>query len=194
MSAFQDKQVTHLHLRASRKAPGDTKGREDRENRSFCCLPVTRCESLDHMGGGIVVSGPEFSHWKGGEGETRTREGLGSLHRRRPGLSLCAAPLPPSVVGVTDAQLHMHQGSETPEGWPSSQGEMPSEAPPAGRGPTPTPTGVRMPLLFWKTQCPGFLQKAHRLGLPRYCVLNCAPSVPRGSPNPGPLPPRPPRN
>lgn len=45
-------------------------------------------------------------------------------------------------------------------------------------GPTPTPMGVRMPLLFWKTQCPGFLRKAHRLGLLRYCGLQCAPFIP----------------
>lgn len=50
-SGFQDKQVTHLDLRASCKAPGKTRGREDLENRPSCCLPVTKWQTLNHTVG-----------------------------------------------------------------------------------------------------------------------------------------------
>lgn len=51
ISAFQDKQVTLLNLRASCNAPGNTKEREDLENRPFCCLPVMRQLTFNHTMG-----------------------------------------------------------------------------------------------------------------------------------------------
>lgn len=115
-----------------------------------------------HLGPGPLKQAGGTRPQNGWGGRKEDPEGLGGLHRRRLCLSLCAAP-PPSLVGVAG---------------PQSGGD-------AVGGP-PTPTGVRMPLLFWKTRWPGFLRKAHRSGLPRCRVLDCAPSFPCGSPKPAP--------